>query len=77
MSEESSAPGTQEQYQNLCLKGSHPLVTIFEVKAHPVVHTIRWCPVCGAVVGDVECKGVASLGGIFKFRKPKLLERGE
>lgn len=54
-----------------CKKGNHPLEVIYinGYEDEPYV-VVRWCPICGAVVVDVDCDDRISPGEIMKMKDP-------
>jgi hypothetical protein len=56
-----------------CRQGDHDLV---EVSRHGYEehYVVRWCRVCGAVVGDVDYDGRTSPGRSFKMMGPKTVK---
>ncbi|MBI4158528.1 MAG: hypothetical protein HY505_02845 [Candidatus Yanofskybacteria bacterium] len=38
-------------------------------------HVVRWCPLCGSVVIDVETDGRIQPGRVMKIRSPEIARR--
>jgi hypothetical protein len=58
-----------------CLKGSHPFerLSVLEMLGARGDAVIRWCPMCGTVVVDLERnKKLAKPGGVVRERVPEI-----
>jgi len=54
-----------------CNKGNHPLVELTRTwLGYGGEEVVRWCPVCGSVVVDVDVDGRTMAGKIMKMRSP-------
>ena len=64
----------RQKYQELCSadKGKHPFEAIYERGSHAVSQVVRWCPICGAVVIDVDYDGRIAAGRIMPIRNPEI-----
>lgn len=53
--------------------------SLIRVYSHTVAfdkeNVIRWCPKCGAVVGDIDYDGRTQPGGLFPMRFPEATQR--
>jgi valyl-tRNA synthetase len=57
-----------------CREGKHPLVEILSSSlGFDAYATVRWCPVCGAVVVDQDYDSRTNAGQIMKMRFPSYL----
>lgn len=55
-----------------CKIGHHSLINIMNIPQEYDSHTIiRWCSICGAVVGDTDVDGRIHPGHVFKMMLPK------
>lgn len=55
-----------------CSEGQHPLREIARTSDGFTDKVIRWCPVCGAIVIDMEVDGRVYPGRYQKMQLPKL-----
>lgn len=64
-----------------CRKGNHRMVVIASYLANNISMSgpfdsddtyIRWCEVCGAVVGDIESDNRLQPGAVFKMKLPEI-----
>lgn len=52
----------------------HDLIVIYRGHGSDMCQdTIRWCQMCGAVVGDLDYDGRTNAGGVFEMRFPELV----
>jgi hypothetical protein len=58
-----------------CKDGKHPLIPIYSAVKPDIIHTVRWCPVCGAVIVDTDYKEVINSGQIMHMKKPDISKR--
>jgi len=58
-----------------CLDGRHPLIPIYSASKPDVIHTVRWCPICGAIVVDTDYKENINSGQIMSMKKPDISKR--
>lgn len=52
----------------------HPLVTIYQNGSDMEKDVVRWCPVCGSIVVDVEVDNRTSPGAIMAMRRCRLTD---
>ena len=69
---------SDKEYLEKCRSGKHPLEVILttgpdDFDAYSVV---RWCPVCGAVVVDLEYDGRTYSGRVIGMKIPKITQAG-
>ena len=56
-----------------CREGNHLLIEITRTHiGYGGAEVVRWCPVCGSVVVDVDVDGRTMAGKIMKMRSPKV-----
>ena len=55
-----------------CRNGEHNLITVFSEPSGAEATSIRWCTVCGSVVGDLDYGGRTHPGRIFKMKFPEI-----
>ena len=53
-----------------CKKGNHNLEKIAEYGSDMESKVVRWCPICGSVVVDVDYDNRLKPGGVMKMRSP-------
>ena len=58
-----------------CLDGRHPLIPIYSASKPDIIHTVRWCPICGSVLIDTDYKEVINSGQIMSMKKPDISKR--
>jgi hypothetical protein len=64
----------RKTFQEKCRKGNHPFKEIYRNGSDLKEDVVRWCPVCGTVVIDVDFDGRTNPGQAMKARRPKVLE---
>ena len=58
-----------------CNTGAHDLIEVARCGYdEDEQEVIRWCSVCGAIVGDYDYDGRTQAGGGFKMMGPKVLK---
>lgn len=60
-----------------CKEGLHKLEVIHETAEDGAgcSEVVRWCPLCGSVVVDLDIDNRTQKGGIMPMRRPEILER--
>lgn len=54
-----------------CKKGNHPLRDIYmDINEYGECDVVRWCPICGAIVVDVDYDNRTNPGEIMKMKDP-------
>lgn len=66
----------EKEYLTECRAGQHPLICILTTapKWDDECSVVRWCPVCGAVVVDMEYDGRTYSGRISAMKIPKITQ---
>jgi len=63
-----------DKYQ-ACKDKQHDLEEIFSAHVTgSVYNTVRWCPLCGAVVVDQDFDGRTNAGKIMEMKTPQIAE---
>lgn len=57
-----------------CKEGLHPLMEVYRHYNGFEHEVVRWCPVCGAIVVDVDVDGRTYAGHCMKMLLPELAE---
>ena len=57
-----------------CNTGDHELIEASRHSFGEEEYVIRWCKVCGAIVGDIEYDGRVQAGQQFKMMGPQALK---
>jgi valyl-tRNA synthetase len=52
--------------------GRHSFVKIYERGGDMESEVVRWCPICGSVVVDVDFDGRTNAGQVMKMRSPEI-----
>ena len=55
--------------------GSHPWESIYRTGGAFDTHVVRWCPLCGSVVIDVETDNRVQPGRVMKIRSPLITNK--
>lgn len=56
-----------------CNAGSHPYEAIYRVsKPYDEETVVRWCPLCGCIVIDVDYDNRTSPGAVMKIKCPQI-----
>ena len=62
-------------FNEKCRTGQHPFEAIFSTGPEQEKTVIRWCPICGTAVIDIDCdERTMQPGGAMIARRPKILE---
>ena len=61
-------------YQEKCLKGKHPSEKVYSHGPGSNEKVVRWCPICGSVVGDVDYDNRTKSGAVFETQSPLILK---
>ncbi len=73
--EEESDETTQKIEKDIltdCRSGEHKLIKVFSAGNGSEEETIRWCQICGSIVGDFDFDGRTHPGRIFKMKSPEI-----
>jgi len=55
-----------------CSDGIHPLIPIYSCSKAERIETVKWCPICGSYIIDIEYKNNIRINDIAKMRKPDI-----
>lgn len=55
-----------------CKEGLHPLIEIYRHHNGFEYEVVRWCPVCGAIVVDVDLDSRTYAGRCMEMKFPEL-----
>jgi hypothetical protein len=58
-----------------CKEGLHPLIEIYRRSNGFEDEVVRWCPVCGAIVVDVDLDSRTYAGRYMKMMFPELAKK--
>jgi len=58
-----------------CKDGRHPLIPVYSVSKPDIIHTVRWCPICGAIIVDTDYKDTINSGQIMSMKRPDISKR--
>ncbi len=71
-------PEVLKIFEEKCRKGSHPFEEILDANkcwCGKEIAVVRWCPICGTVVVDIDVDSHTFPGRIMGARRPQILER--
>lgn len=58
-----------------CLDGRHPLITIYNCPKADRIENVKWCPICGSTLIDVEYRNNIKVNELVKMKKPTISSR--
>ena len=64
--------GEELYKQKGCIDGRHPLIPIYSCPKADRIEIIRWCPICGSFLIDVEYMNGIHSNDIAKIRRPDI-----
>lgn len=67
---------SDKEYLEKCRSGIYPLQTILTTRndGFDAYLVVRWCPVCGAVVVDLEYDNRTYSGRVVRMKLPKITQ---
>ena len=65
----------KEYYLLNCCEGNHPFEKVYATNnGYDEIIVVRWCPICGSVVVDIDKDGRTYAGNVRPFKSPQILE---